>query len=156
MPCAGHRPKRARRSPGGRPAKMPRWGSGAWIIPGRARRWPAGGGSSGCRGLRSFPLSSRDYVAIPEGGRCLAHQALPAKGSPRRTQPSVPHARGWQRLVDFIGFASTPMRYRLLRNRVPRNRAGRSIHRFLLVKEPVCLVQMGSIVINRIILVNRQ
>jgi len=44
--------------------------------------------------------------------------------------------------VDFIGFASTPMLYRLLRNRVPRDRAGRSIHRLFFVKELVCMKQM--------------
>jgi hypothetical protein len=45
-------------------------------------------------------------------------------------------------LADFIGFASTPMPYRLLRSRVPRDRAGRSIHRLLLVKELVCVEQL--------------
>jgi len=42
-----------------------------------------------------------------------------ARGSPRSLQPSTPHARGRLQIADFIGFTSTPMPYRLLRNRVP-------------------------------------
>ena len=141
----GHLPKRARWSPGGRPAKMPRWGPGALIIPGRARRWPACGGSSGCWGLQSFLLSSKDYVAIPDGGHSDECTGRFRWGSPHRTPPSMPHARGWLRLVDFIGFASTPMPGRLLRSRLPRDRAGRSIHRLWLVKEQVCGKQIMSL-----------
>jgi hypothetical protein len=65
-----------------------------------------------------------------------------ARGSPRNLQPSTPHARGRLQIADFIGFASTPMLYRLLRNRVPRDRAGRSIHRLWFVKELICVQQM--------------
>ena len=65
-----------------------------------------------------------------------------ARGSPRDLLPSTPHARGWLQIADFIGFASTPMHYRLLRNRVPCNRAGRSIHRLWFVKERICVEQM--------------
>jgi hypothetical protein len=78
------------------PAKMPRWGLAALIVPSSARRWPRCCGSSGCWELRSLPLSLTDYAPSIKGGLPSAapasvgterhphSQLTPASHRPRR------------------------------------------------------------------------
>jgi hypothetical protein len=90
-----------------------------------------------CRHASRSGILFLDYVAILDVGRHCGEPGASRKGgSPRRTLSLMPHARGRRHEADFIGFTSTPMPCRLLRNRVPRHRAGRSIHRLFFVKEP--------------------
>jgi len=74
------------------PAKMPRWGLVALIVPGSARRWPRCCGSSGCWELRSLPLSLKDYAPSIKGGLPSAVPAsVDTERQPHSQLPPVSH-----------------------------------------------------------------